>query len=395
MKILLVDDEANVRDVIRYFGRWEELGISEISEAANGEEAKALIAQVQPEILITDIKMPKVDGIKLLEWLTEIGYLGKVIMLTGHDDYMYMRKAIHYGTYDYLMKPLEPEALNTVLAGAVQAWKNESELRRDKLSGIYDEVKRERLSRNFTAACHGQPYDQDELAASIPKAEAYDLTLLYFYQTHQPDRYIKLLSDNLTERGWGNAFYVPSDRHIGIMVSIKGKIQAIEQSITDLFDIPVRLASGYGFSQLEDLAYSFEEAKRAFEFNDFRTIHQLSESDDSRRMQDMIAYVNNHFTEEVSLDIMARRFFLSREHISRRFKQEMGTTISDYLAHLRVEQAKKWLCETDEKMFSIATKLGYQDEKYFSKLFKRMAGMTPMEYRSGKGGKRHDKEAAR
>ena len=58
------------------------------------KEAKALIAQLQPEIVVTDIKMPKIDGIKLLEWLTEIEYLGKVIILTGHDDYIYMRKGI-------------------------------------------------------------------------------------------------------------------------------------------------------------------------------------------------------------------------------------------------------------------------------------------------------------
>lgn len=384
MKILLVDDEANVRDVIRYFGQWEQLGIMEIREAANGAEAKDLIIREQPELLLTDIKMPKVDGIKLLEWLTtEIEYSGKVIILTGHDDYIYMRKAIHYGAYDYLMKPVEPDALNTVLKGAIQAWKNESEKRRDKASGIYDEVKRERLSRHFIAACEDQPFDRDELEAGIPKAAAYDLTLLYFYQAHQPDRYMKQLSDNLMERGWGNVFSVLSDRHIHVMISASGKLREIEQAITNLLDIPVRLAGGYGFSRLEDLSDSFEEAKRAFQCHDFRTIHQLSESDDIRRIEDMITYVSRHFTEEVSLDVLARRFFLSREHISRRLKQELGMTFSDYLTHLRVEQAKIWLCETDGNMFTISTKLGYQDEKYFSKLFKRMIGVTPMEYRKG------------
>ncbi|MBW5446496.1 response regulator [Cohnella sp. CFH 77786] len=389
MKILLVDDEANVRDVIRYFGQWERLGITEIREAANGEEAKKLIVQEQPEIVLTDIKMPKVDGLMLLEWLaTEIEYTGKVIILSGHDDYLYMRKAIHYGTYDYLMKPVEPEALNTVLEGAIHAWRNESEKRRDIASGIYDQVKRERLSRNIIAACEGRPYDRDDLEASIPKAEACDLTLLYFYQAHQPDHYVKLLSDNLTERGWGNIFSVPSDRHIGVMITERGKFREIEQWIRNHFDIPVRLASGSGFSRLEDLPYSFKEANRAFQLHDFRTIHQLNESDDSRRMQDMIAYVNRHFTEEISLDVLARRFFLSREHISRRLKQELGMTLSDFLIQLRVEQAKKWLCETDENMFTISTKLGYQDEKYFSKLFKRRVGMTPMEYRNGNGGRK-------
>ncbi|GGG22408.1 response regulator [Paenibacillus abyssi] len=386
MRILLVDDEANVRDVIRYFGQWEQLGIEEISEAANGEEAKALIALEQPEILITDIKMPKMNGIQLLEWLSEIEYSCKVIILTGYDDYVYMRKAINFGAYDYLMKPVNPEELNVILEGAVQTWNNEREARRDKQSGIHDEVRRERWSRNVNAACDGRPYDRDILTESIPYAENYEFTLIYFYQSHMPESYIKRLSEELIELDFGNVFSLQTERHLYVMISAAGKLQAIERWIAKLVDIPVRLTGAFPVRSLEELAFAYEEAKQAMQANQFRMIHQLSPQDDSRRIQDIVTFVNSHFTEEISLDLLARRFFFSREHISRRFKQEAGMTLSDYLNQLRVEQAKKWLRETEDKMFAISVKLGYQDEKYFSKLFKRMVGMTPMEYRDGKAG---------
>lgn len=124
----------------------------------------------------------------------------------------------------------------------------------------------------------------------------------------------------------------------------------------------------------------------------FRAIHRLADLDDVRRMNDIVAFVDEHYMEELSLDKLSTRFFLSREHISRRFKQEVGMTLTNYVIHLRINQAKQWLLESDEKMYSIALKLGYQDEIYFSKLFKKNVGMTPAEYRNSQGAREIDAE---
>lgn len=123
MKALIVDDEFNVRKIIRFMGKWQEHGITEILEARNGEEAKALIDLECPEIIMTDVKMPKKNGIELIEWLDANSYPGKVILITGFDDYSFMRKAIKHGIFDYLLKPIEDELLNETLAGAVETWK--------------------------------------------------------------------------------------------------------------------------------------------------------------------------------------------------------------------------------------------------------------------------------
>ncbi len=75
---------------------------------------------------------------------------------------------------------------------------------------------------------------------------------------------------------------------------------------------------------------------------------------------------------------------MSREHISRKFKQVTGLTLSKYVTKLRIDQAKYWLRETDETIYTISLMLGYQDEKYFSKLFKKITSYTPFEYRNEK-----------
>ncbi|MDT3428697.1 two-component system response regulator YesN [Paenibacillus forsythiae] len=381
MKALIVDDEFNVRDVIRYLGQWDQLGVTEIWEADNGEEAQIIIERERPEIIFADIKMPKVTGTQLLEWLDQRAYPGKVIIVSGYDDYSYMRKAIQCSSYDYLLKPVEEDVLNTVLEGAISAWNSEEAERRSD-SAVVQETERLHRNRLITAACEGGPWNEEDLARYLPKADAYDLTLLYFYHSHSADTYINRLAEEMTAQEWGNAFVLQNDDCTGLLISPRGSKFPVEQWISNQFDIPVRLAGGDPLTSLNELPNAYQSAKKAMELQNFRTIHRLSDLDDARRMNDIVAYLEEHYTEELSLDKLANRFFLSREHICRRFKQEQGINLSNYVIQLRIEQARRWLSQTEERMYSIAVNLGYQNEKYFSKLFKKEVGMTPARYRS-------------
>lgn len=125
MIALLVDDEQHVREGIKLLGEWEKLGIDQLYEAGNGEEAIRLIQLHRPAIIFSDMKMPKMDGIQLLEWIKENQPNSKTIVVTGYDDYHYMRKAIHYGSVDYILKPVDPDILNQTLKNAVIQWKEE------------------------------------------------------------------------------------------------------------------------------------------------------------------------------------------------------------------------------------------------------------------------------
>lgn len=382
MKALIVDDEKNVRKMIRFLGHWEKYGITAIWEAKNGIEAREIVEKEQPEIILTDVKMPRNNGIEFIEWLSAETHNGKVIMISGFDDYIYMRKALQHGCYDYLMKPIEETMLNEALKGAVAAWQQEEGERQNVESGFYDEVKTFLLDKEMTSACSGESFDAEEIASSLPQAKAYDLTLLYFYHTHHAEPYIRRLREELDAHRLGKAFVLQHEPQVCVLISCAGLVSVVEEWITEHFDIPVRLASGHCMITVNEIPSSFAVAQSAMTEQNFRAIHRLADMDDARRMQDMIAYVEEHYMEDVSLDKLSALFFLSREHISRRFKQEAGMTLSSYIIQLRVNQAKQWLRKTNEKMYSIALKLGYQDEIYFSKLFKKMVGMTPAEYRN-------------
>ncbi|WP_138494476.1 helix-turn-helix domain-containing protein [Paenibacillus pinistramenti] len=109
-------------------------------------------------------------------------------------------------------------------------------------------------------------------------------------------------------------------------------------------------------------------------------LHELKQESGSIIFQ-IKKYVEAHHREDLSLQDIASQFFLSREYISRKFKQELGENLSDYIARIRVERAQKLLVNPNLRMVQIAEMVGYQDEKYFSKVFKKITGLTPNEYR--------------
>ncbi|WP_132005014.1 response regulator transcription factor [Mesobacillus foraminis] len=382
MKALIIDDEFNVRYVIRELGQWKKYGITDLFEASNGEEAKRIIDKEQPEIIFTDVKMPGMTGLDLIEWLDSLSYPGKVIFITGYDDYSFMRKAIKCNSFDYLLKPIEADSFNRTLEEAVKSWTNDEEDRQLKETGVYEEIKRLRTNQIVTEACSGELFDPAEIAACLPATDEYEAALISFYHMHHSDPYIQRLADELAYQGWGNAFALQNDHCLCLVITVNGVWLSVEEWISTQFDIPVRLVNGESLKSLEELPHSFKELQQALEDQNFRTIHRLNDLDHACRMRNIVYYVNAYYMEDLTLEKLSGKFFLSREHISRKFKQETGLTLSKYIAKLRIDRAQYWLRETDESILSISFMLGYQDEKYFSKLFKKVVGQTPFEYRN-------------
>lgn len=242
MKVIIVDDETHVREGIKLLADWDQFGITQIYEAVDGENAIELIEKHKPNIVFTDMKMPNKDGIGLLKWLQEQELSIKTIVISGYDDYQYMRNAITYGSFDYILKPIEPSILNETIAKAV------AQIQED----------------------------------TIKKKQAF------------PE-------------------------------------------------------------------VSFEEEVTV--------------------IQEIEVFLRDNYQRDVKLKEISDRFFLSREYISRKFKQVYGETISEFVLNTRMEIAKKLLQNSAVKVYEISSMIGYQDDKYFRKVFKKQVGVTPTEYR--------------
>lgn len=128
-KILIVDDEKIIRMGIKNIIPWETLNISEVYTAASGRAALELIKQHAPELIITDISMTEMTGLELIEQIRAFDKVSRIIVLTGYDRFDYARKALQLRAQDFLLKPVDEEAL----AAAVEEQVAELEEQRKKM----------------------------------------------------------------------------------------------------------------------------------------------------------------------------------------------------------------------------------------------------------------------
>lgn len=115
MKVLIIDDEANVRDGIKAIIDWEACGFTVCGEGVNGLDGLEKILALQPELTLLDIKMPGLSGIEVAEQARKAGYTGRFIVLSGHSDFVYAQSAIRQGVCAYLLKPIDENDLEDMV----------------------------------------------------------------------------------------------------------------------------------------------------------------------------------------------------------------------------------------------------------------------------------------
>ena len=119
-RVIIVDDEPVIRRGLRETIEWDALGLEIAGEAADGTEALEMIREIRPEILITDIRMPEMDGIQLIREVRELDMNVKITILSGYSDYDYLKAAIRLGVDNYLLKPIDNDELIANLRNTVR-----------------------------------------------------------------------------------------------------------------------------------------------------------------------------------------------------------------------------------------------------------------------------------
>lgn len=117
-KMIIVDDDESVRKGLKISIDWSEINIRVVGLAKNGEEALKMVKEEKPEFVITDIYMPKMDGLELTIKIKEVVPYAKVIILSGYEDFDYARTAIRNNAYDYILKPIKAEKMIKIVKKA-------------------------------------------------------------------------------------------------------------------------------------------------------------------------------------------------------------------------------------------------------------------------------------
>jgi Response regulator containing CheY-like receiver domain and AraC-type DNA-binding domain len=134
LKVVLVDDEDIIREGLSGAINWEKLGFSIVRQAEDGEQALQAIAETVPDVVITDIKMPFVDGLQLIEAIKPKYPQLYIIIISGHDEFQYAQKAVKLGAFDYILKPIDLEYLETILKNIKSDYERRQQKAREVLT---------------------------------------------------------------------------------------------------------------------------------------------------------------------------------------------------------------------------------------------------------------------
>lgn len=151
IKVLLVEDEAIIRRLLSCTIDWLSMDCTIIGEAADGQEGLELIRSLKPELVVTDICMPKMDGIQMLEeGIKDVSF--QSILLTGYSEFEYARKAIELGSVDYILKPIDEDKFCHAVRTAISRLLEQREYEDLKRSRPRPELPNDGIERQL-AAC--------------------------------------------------------------------------------------------------------------------------------------------------------------------------------------------------------------------------------------------------
>lgn len=526
MKLLICDDDISTIDVIQSQLNCQELGITRILRAYNGEAAKEIILVEQPELILCDIGMPKVDGVEVLKFIYENNIYTEFAFLTCYDDFEHARIAVRYGARNYLTKPVDFDELNEALHRMSEAVKKHRQLLQrtddytvsdayfnhilrqiqdcgpdssqsriahilqqsnittfdadtpirpvvifgDITKAFKDGWNRELLSYSFSrlveesltdyvgmrfttvsitdryvstttfvkareiseSSCQTRAGQLVSLCArmlfiapvciigeevpfymmptavpalhrqmrkvllqggsiflqrDVEKISGTDLSVIEEEQVLRAIRAKdKALFMGLVSGAVDKIVYSRKDASFMMAILHKELIQAIYNNLKDNH---IQLKTLFQSKQLQSLDWFAERS--ASDMTNFAsclfdlTILELERSASGTDIIGSVKqYIHSHFKEDLDRNALADVVHITPNYLSKRFRAETGMSLREYINQLRVEEAKRLLISTGSTISEVASAVGYDNISYFSTVFKKLCGMSPIEWCNGK-----------
>lgn len=525
-KVLIADDEYWTRGKLRKMIEWEEYGLKLLPLASDGEEVLTLMEQYRPDILITDINMPFLNGVELLGEVQKIYPDVITFVISGYDDFEYVKGAFLAGSINYLMKPVSKiDLVNSIIKSLeiIQGRRSQKEqeakkklelskaasLMQDRefsqllehkdlllvpqviCSGmdaaglsltlikihnmsylmkecVYDmnliSVKTKKQIRDVIGAgalmVFNHIYRSNEfLIVSEIEREAFlplikrlmeelckwaqsPLTIVVSSHSYSLDNiqqaYAQTVSLLMTRKFMPDSCLIVADlenqadggevnsrfseiqakelrtllksgnqRGINELVFAKTGIRKckeeewsyleVRQTVKRVFNIlleeadkvlsPKELLQAESMTEMADKAIELLDEVYLCEVTEtvIESVLAAGTDDTADSVQETVrqaaAYVREHYFEALTLSGLAEQFHVEHSYFSKMFKKETGETLMMYIAKLRIQKAKEYMKENAGSLTEIAFMVGYDDYTYFNKVFRKLTGVSPRDYK--------------
>ncbi len=390
--MLIADDEPKIRKGIAECFDWQSIGIRVAGLSHNGMDLIAQCRELEPDLCIVDICMPKMGGLDAMEEIRRFLPEVRFIIISGYEEFDYARRGISGGAEAYLLKPIDESLLIEAVEKAAKeiriSCENAGLLRfaRKRL----EEVK-PMLFERFVQEWIRDGYSDEELSEELIfwKLDAYEPYAMLIID-HATSGDLHGTSEEYRERLF--ALYHGIEKNLNdrpvLWASLKPRISLgiLPGPLPVNVGFPLDAAKSLGLQ----LGFTLRIACR--EMDSMRENFQctcgdlLRELEMYRQVSPMVEMVQNiiekeYMDKELSLNSVAARMSTSASYLSRLFREDMSVGFSDYLIHTRVHHAIRLMSVSDARIGDIADKVGYRSIHYFSGAFKKITGMSPGEYR--------------
>ena len=503
MNILIADDEKIEREGIRYLLSLEK-GERRIFEAANGKQAMQILRTENIDMILTDIKMPVMDGLELARRAKELFPEIRIVIFSGYNDFTFAQEAIRYGVTDYILKPVDPDNFHEIIE---KAEKN----MRDRQAEENREIRRQNFLQQYFLQNYlysgkkeilekaGEFVDLDKwngwhcailietdtaffdtAEENFPGELQKELRRVFFYLNLNERQSLLLFQDvycdyllvanhlyTFLKRNYMVRIYLSVSRKFDGCECLPEILGQLEQQMEEKFYHPEKhifsceeeelkmVAGEVQDSQLmqmisedisrkdtEQLWKHFECLKEKyssntqfsamyikfvfsnviqelFQENQFADEHRLEQEIDrlyscgnimdilkvtednireyekflersmSESRNEVAAvknYIYQHYGEDLNLEMLAEKVYLSSGYLSFIFKKETGMNLNRFIKVFRMEKAGEFLHDTNMKVAQISEKVGFANVSYFCRSFREYYGCSPESYRKGTGG---------
>ena len=402
--VVVADDEDELREGMCRMIPWEEYGFRLVGSASNGLDALQLVEAHEPDLLLTDIRMPFISGIELARQVREVRPATNIAFLSGYDDFQYAKQAIQYNIISYMLKPLTMEGLGEELRAIRQkidaqfAFFRQGPLRPDRQD----------------LAAMVMPLVLDDYADPVEEAamESYARQWGLLQDPEDKPWYTVMVSTLLGEDGANRttpSFVAPVDRLVakylrGVSFFASGKVISVllgNQSDFDEYlhiladEIPqmaarvlgrrCRIGVSRASRSLTALHGAYREAMEALRQGDktesgAQFISDLTSASRGSGLlcKRALEALDQHYMDaDLSLVSLSGMLDVSPNHLSASIKKHTGETFINILIRKRMDAAREMVSSSPLKIQEISQRCGYTDQHYFSYCFKKYCGESP------------------
>ncbi|MBW7453692.1 response regulator [Paenibacillus sepulcri] len=385
--ILIVDDHKHIVDSMCATIHWEAMNILSIHKAYSAVEAFEIIKTTQIHILLTDIRMPGMSGLELIERAQRLLPHIQCVLLTGYAHFEYARKAVELRAVDYLIKPVRDEEICRVI-GKITEQLEESSVSIKKNRWIRQNLPL--LKSGFPGEpIEGRPVNGSRFSSvNSPPPQKLDSlktviqppTLMQLIESNHisgvGDKLESIFKEIDTKWPCSRTHLTEAYFHIiGGFVHLAHKNGVMLEEITGNHNISGRAALFRSLQHLKEwsmLIYSL--LKEHIQPTEQSASH-------IKIVEGIHSYIKEHLADNVTLAAIADHVYFHPGYLSKIYKEATGINISDFILAERMEKARLLLEESHMKIYEITKKVGYQSVQHFIREFKKYYGITPKNYR--------------